>query len=282
MIGRAFLAFGFSLLVVGCTTRETPFIDRMSELEHAKQTEGIGGIDDPDRSLIKIAEYFRDRGERQTAIALYQRALENSEPSEATLDIARSLMALDAFDDAVSAYRHAIANDSDDHEARLELGQALLQSGRIEQSIGYFRRLTSMPEHFTIRSCRFYGAALDLHADHAKAQAVYERCLKLAPDDTGVRGNLALSQVLSGRRQAAVATSADVIQDPRASRVHVRNHVLILALAGRPAEAERLGKASLGEASTARIIETARRIVAIENPSERARSIGLMLDQAEP
>ena len=281
MIGRAFLAVGFSLMVAGCTTREASFLDSMNEREHAKQTESIGGIDDPDQSLIKIAEYFRDHGERQTAIALYQRALKNSESSETTLDIARSLMALNAFADAVSAYRRAIADDSDDHEARLGLGLALLQSGQIEQSISYFRQLTSMPEHFTIRSCRFYGAALDLHADHAEAQAIYERCLKLAPDDTGVRSNLALSQVLSGRKQAAVATSVDVIQGPGASSVHVRNHVLVLALAGRSAEAERLGKGSLGEADMARIIETARRIVAIEDPAERARSIGLMFDQTD-
>lgn len=281
MIGRAFLAVGFSLMVAGCTTREASFLDSMNEREHAKQTESIGGIDDPDQSLIKIAEYFRDRGERQTAVALYQRALKNSESSETTLDIARSLMALNAFADAVSAYRRAIADDSDDHEARLGLGLALLQSGQIEQSISYFRQLTSMPEHFTIRSCRFYGAALDLHADHAEAQAIYERCLKLAPDDTGVRSNLALSQVLSGRKQAAVATSVDVIQGPGASSVHVRNHVLVLALAGRSAEAERLGKGSLGEADMARIIETARRIVAIEDPAERARSIGLMFDQTD-
>lgn len=269
------------LLVAGCAVEEPSFHDRMSELEHARQTAGVGGIDDPDRSLIKIAEYFRDRGEKMAAIAFYRRALESSGERAMVRNIARNLMALDAYDDAASAYRRVIAEDDDDHEARLGLGLALLQSGRIENGVDHFRRLTETPGHFTIDSCRLYGTALDLRGEHVDAQGIYERCLGLTPDDIGVRGNLALSQVLSGKHEAAIATSVGVVRAPGASRVHVRNHLLVLALAGMSNDAERLGNRSLGETETAGIVQAARRILAIEDPAERARSVGLTLNEME-
>ena len=265
------------LLLLGCASDEPPILDHLEGIKHADRKQAIEGVRDPDASVLKMADYFEERGERSTAISLYLRGLENTDSARVSIEIGRRLLSLDAAAEAVKAYRRAMVIDKDNQEARTGLGLALLKSGRIEESISYFYRLVSDDRYFSIDVCKTYGAVLDLGARHHQAQKAYRKCLVKAPHDLDLRSNLALSLALSGSNAKAVATSANVLAHPLAISMHVRNHVLILALASQEEEALEFGEARLGARETLKILRRAGKISTLSKPMDRARSIGSML-----
>jgi len=272
---RSTLALG--MVLVGCVPGEPPMLDHLNGIERANREQAIEGVENPDASVLKMADYFRDRGERSTAISLYLRGLENADSARVSIGIGRRLLSLNAATEAAKAYRKAIGIDNDDLEARKGLGLALLKSGRIEESIDYFHRLVRDDRYFSIDVCTAYGASLDLDARHQQAQKAYRKCLEKAPDDLDLRSNLALSLALSGSTAKAIATSENALTHPLAKRPHVRNHVLVLALASREDEALAFGEATLGGNETLQILRRAGKVATLADPVDRARSMGAML-----
>lgn len=274
---RLLPVIALGMLLFGCQPSERSMLDHLEGIQRANREQTIEGVRDPDKSVLKMADYFGDRGERSTAISLYLRGLENAESAAMSNGIGRRLLALDAGAEAAKAYRRAIGFDRDNQEAREGLGLALLKSGRIEESIDHFHRLVIDDRYFSIEACTNYGAALDLAARHRKAQKVYRTCLKKAPDGLDLRSNLALSLALSGSKTKAVATSRNALTHPQATRPHVRNHVLVLALASKEDEALEFGEATLGTKETLQILERAGHVTSLDGPIDRARSMGTVL-----
>lgn len=277
MLRRKSPVLALGMLLSGCASGESPMFEHLDGIERANQEQAVDGVDDPHASTLKMADYFKDRGERAAAISLYLRGLGDADSARVAVGIGRRLLALDAAAEAARAYRRAIGIDGDDREARRGLGLALLKSGRIEESIGYLHRLVSDDRTFDVDVCTTYGAALDLGARHRQAQKVYGKCLEKAPDDLDLRSNLALSLALSGSGAKAIATSKNALTHPSATRPHVRNHILVLALASMEDEALEFGEATLGTKETLQILRRAGKVSTLEAPADRARSMGIML-----
>ncbi len=267
----------FGLLLSGCASSQPPIVDNLEGIERANREQTIAGVKDPNASLLKMADHFKERGERSMAVSLYLRGLDEAGNADVVIGIGRKLLALDAHAEAAKAFRRAIGLKKESEEARQGYGLALLKGGRIEDSISYFDRLLRDGRYFSIDACATYGVALDLAARHQKAQQAYKKCLEKAADDLDLRSNLALSLALSGAGAKAIATSKNALSHPDAARPHVRNHVLILALSAREDEALAFGEATLGGGETLLILERAGVVSSQAVPIDRARSMGTML-----
>ena len=274
---RRQVVVALGMLLMGCTSGEPSMLDHLNGVERANRERAIEGVEDPNASLLKMADYFKDRGERSMAISLYLRGLANTDSARVSIGIGRRLLSLNATAEAAKAYRQAIGIDNNDPDARKGLGLTLLKSGRIKESIDYFHRLVSDDQFFSIDVCTAYGASLDLDARHQQAQKTYIKCLEKAPDDLDLRSNLALSLALSGSTAKAIATSKNALTHPLATRPHVRNHVLVLALASKEDEALAFGEATLGGRETLKILRRAGHVNKLTDPVERARSMGAIL-----
>lgn len=234
-------------------------------------------IGDPDQSLVRMADYFRERQKPQAAIAFYERAALNATKPERLVSLGKQLAELGALEQAAASYRRASMVDPDNLDAKLGLGMVLLRQGSMQAGIDYFGQLDAAADGRSLRLCNAYGAALDLNADHVRAQDVYHRCLKIDSDDRDARANLALSLALGGQSADAIALARTNAEADGAGERSQRNLILILALAGQGAEAWRIGRIKLGSQATSHLLDQAAQAGLIDDRSERAQAIGFGL-----
>lgn len=268
-----------SLLVVmlasACASQEPVLSDRLFAMEQANVADDIGGVDQPSRSLLRMARYFHDRDEPGTAVVFYERAMLASSEAEELVEIGDLLVELGAIEQAADSYRRAMDLDHQSLDARLGLGATIILQGRVDEAVVYFEKLEDAVDPPSPRLCNAVAAALDLGARHRDAQAVYRRCLDIDPDDLDVQANLALSLALSGDHGEAAKLGRDIIGSNGAGDKDNRNLVLILALSGDRAAAERFGDVALGATKTAHLLDFADHALAIDEPLQRAEAIGL-------
>jgi len=93
------------------------------------------------------------------------------------------------------------------------------------------------------------GVTKDLAGSHLEAQAHYRDGLVRAPGDPGLTVNLALSLALSGSYPNAIAVLQPLAISPAGSAQERQTLALIYGLTGNTAEAARLGRIDLDDAS---------------------------------
>jgi len=263
------------MLSTGCTSEEPVLSDRLFAVEKVNAADDIGGVDQPSRSLLRMARYFHDRDKSGTAVVFYERAVLASSEADELVEIGDLLVELGAIEQGANSYRRALGLDHQSLDARLGLGSTLILQGRVDEAVNYFKKLEDAVDPPSPRLCNAVAAALDLGARHREAQAAYRRCLDIDPDDHNVRANLALSLALSGDHREAAQLGRDIVGSSGASDKDNRNLVLILALAGDRTAAEHFGDIALGPTQTARLLDFADHALAIDEPLQRAEAIGL-------
>jgi Flp pilus assembly protein TadD len=213
------LALGALLLVAGCQT---------AKQNAAKASEPTS---QPER-LVKLAKDIEERGEAATALPLYARAAAMPEASAAV-----SVQAGDAYlraghdDEAVAAYKAALAKSPNDGPALLGLGAALVQSGDLQAGI---RALSSAaPIVGTSSAYNRLGVALTMAGQTQSAISAYQQALKLAPGDIDIQSNIALAAALQGDAAATEQAIQQVGTSGKARLFHKRNMVLAYGLIGR-------------------------------------------------
>jgi Flp pilus assembly protein TadD len=89
------------------------------------------------------------------------------------------------------------------------------------------------------------GVVLDYMEQNGLAQAEYAAALQLSPDNPTVLNNLALSLAQEGRLDEAISTLERAVDQQSAQLQSRQNLALLLALKGKPVEAERLVRKDL-------------------------------------
>lgn len=200
-------------------------------------------------ALMRIAGAALAGGDDANAVAVFRRAAE-IEPRAAApfVGLGDALLATGAVDEAILAYNSALARDGGSLPAQTGLAKAYLETGRPELAmVPLSKALAANPND--PRLLVLLGVTEDVEGQHAQAQAYYRRGLQYAPGDPALSVDLALSLALSGDYPSAIAVLQPVAMSGTASAQERQSLALIYGLQGRLAEAARLGRIDLDEAS---------------------------------
>ncbi len=234
-----------------------------------------GKVTDPTRSLVKLGDAMQAGGDQAGALDFYRAASQRDGGNEPALQRAgQSFMALGQAPRAEQADRAALVLDGGDAAAKRGLAVALLAQHRPQEALPLLDQLVAA--HPDPQMLANQGAALDMLGRSAEAQAAYRRGLALAPADSDLHGNLALSLAASGDMASALSEIQAAVAAPNPDPRQESNAVLILALAGRAEDARSRGRGSLGPEPTEALIARAAQVHGAATPAARAEALGLI------
>jgi Flp pilus assembly protein TadD len=143
------------------------------------------------------------------------------------------------YPEALTAVNRAVALGGAPAQ-RLQLqGRIALEAGELATAAAAYRAaLAAGPP--SVGALSGLGITQDLMHRHAEAQALYDQALRLSPSDWGVRSNLAMSLMMSGKPEAATEALANAGIDPTAPRRARHDLALALVAAGRRDQAIRV------------------------------------------
>ena len=224
-----------ALLLAGCAEPDAPTAYR-----HAQELIG-------DRPLRSLSQAELAQAERLAAQA---RALD-PELHEATFTLAALHVARGAYEDATELYRSLVEARPDDGRAYAELGLSLAAQGRYSGALRAYQDAVRRGEKSALiyeRLGHAYQALGHLQENLHAAQAAYRASLQLAPAQAEVRYQLALVEARLGR-DAEVRTLMEQALDAAPNDTGIRAD---LAALYREAGQRELARAALVEGLAAR------------------------------
>jgi len=197
-----------------------------------------GVLEDPVR-LVEVAREEASRGNHETALAFYVRAIAYKADDAPTLvGAGNEALILRDYDAAFGFLRRAIQIDPRNGPARLSYARALTLTNQPRQAMTVFEQAASLGVAAAdIAMDR--GLARDLIGDQDRAQADYRLYLTAHPHDGAVSQRLALSLAISGNRKAALAIIQPLAARDSAGDVQ-RTLAFVQALTGDAAQARRI------------------------------------------
>jgi Flp pilus assembly protein TadD len=198
--------------------------------------------------ILRVAQATERGGDIRSAIGLYRRA-HSMDPQryEPVIGLADALARVGAADEAAEAYRVALSLRPRDVTALRGLGNQLLALGQPAQAILQFE--SALDQGADGRLYNSLGVAHDVQGDHAAAQAFYRAGLDVDPVSAPLRGNLALSLILSSRYDEAVEILKPMALGTAATPRLRQNLALAYGLAGDMDNAARIARVDLDEAA---------------------------------
>ncbi|WP_342596138.1 tetratricopeptide repeat protein [Salinicola lusitanus] len=224
--------------------------------------------------LLKLADDVDQRGDHATAAAMYERALEQGEPSaELLIRLGNARLAAGEPEAAAQAFRQALADDLELAPALLGLGTAQLRLGEPQGALRSLSR--AAPELDSVAAWSRLGAAQALAGHPGRSVEAFARAARLEPRDLDVQANLALAESLAGDDAKAIAGMRRVVDSPLAEARHYRNLILVLVLGGQREEARRVEIPDLPASRRESLIASAERIAALPSAAARAQALGM-------
>jgi Flp pilus assembly protein TadD len=208
-----------------------------------------GGTPPSYEALMRIGAAALAGGDPANALSVFRRAAEIRPSAPGPfVAIGDALLQLGSIDEAILAYNSALARDGNDLAAQLGLARGYLETGRPQLArVPLAKALAQSPNE--PRALLLNGVTEDLAGQHAAAQAVYRQGLKSAPANPALTVNLALSLALSANYTGAIAELAPVAMAPGGSARERQSLALIYGLEGNEADAARIGRIDLDQAS---------------------------------
>ena len=218
------------------------------DLQSANGRDGGGAVPSYD-SLMRIGAAARGGGDLTNALGVYRRAAEvdplNPAPLVAAGDV---LVEMGSVNEAIVSYNNALIRNGQDLPALLGLGRAFLKTGKPALALDPLNKAYALsPDDPKV--LLLFGVAKDFSGEHVEAQEWYRRGLAAAPNDPALTVNLALSLALSGDYNSAIAALQPVAMAPGGSPQERQTLALIYGLRGNVAEAARLNRLDLDDAS---------------------------------
>ena len=243
---RGFSALFLTLALLGlagCGT--SPFHE---DLMSADGRDGGGAVPSYD-SLMRIGTAARGGGDLVNALGVYRHASEvdplNPVPLVAAGDV---LLEMGSVNEAIVSYNNALIRNGQTVPALLGLARAFLKTGKPALALDPLNKAYALsPDDPKV--LLLFGVAKDFSGEHAEAQAWYRRGLAATPNDPALTVNLALSLALSGDYNSAIAALQPVAMAPGGSPQERQTLALIYGLRGNLAEAARLNRLDLDDAS---------------------------------
>ena len=218
------------------------------DLQSANGRDGGGAVPSYD-SLMRIGAAARGGGDLPNALGVYRRASEvdplNPAPLVAAGDV---LVEMGSVNEAIVSYNNALIRNGQDLPALLGLARAFLKTGKPALALDPLNKAYALsPDDPKV--LLLFGVAKDFSGEHVEAQEWYRRGLAAAPNDPALTVNLALSLALSGDYNSAIAALQPVAMAPGGSPQERQTLALIYGLRGNVAEAARLNRLDLDDAS---------------------------------
>jgi predicted O-linked N-acetylglucosamine transferase (SPINDLY family) len=145
------------------------------------------------------------KGQREEAIAAYRRALAlGSEDSRVHSNLGVALQEIGRADEALAAFDRSIALKDDDASVHCNRGATLLEAGRFEEAIAACHRAIALePGH--AEAHYNLGCAWRLEGDSDRAIAALSRAIELKPDHALAHNNLGITFHARGSADLAIA-----------------------------------------------------------------------------
>jgi len=218
------------------------------DLQSANGRDGGGAVPSYD-SLMRIGAAAQSGGDLVNALGVYRHASEvdplNPVPLVAAGDV---LLEMGSVNEAIVSYNNALIRNGQTVPALLGLARAFLKTGKPALALDPLNKAYALsPDDPKV--LLLFGVAKDFSGEHAEAQAWYRRGLAATPNDPALTVNLALSLALSGDYNSAIAALQPVAMAPGGSPQERQTLALIYGLRGNLAEAARLNRLDLDDAS---------------------------------
>jgi len=250
------------LLLAGCATQ--------SWLDAAASTEK------PDQDgLMRVASDMEAQGQVVAALPIYERAAAASSDATAQVRLGDAYARAGKTDQAIQAYRAALAVAPDNSDALLGLGSALVKAGDADGAVVALAKVAPIVN--TMTAYNRLGVAQTLTGHFAQAYQSFDAASALAPDDLDIRTNLALAAALDGQETKAIDAARAVVTSPGAEARHRRNLMIVFGLLGRPDEGRAAAPKELSAAEVKKLLARAAAIRAISDARARAKAVGTIM-----
>ena len=208
-----------------------------------------GGVVPSYDALMRIGAAARSGGDLVNALGVYRRAsdvdLLNPAPLVAAGDV---LLEMGSVNEAIVSYNNALLRGGENLPALLGLAKAYLKTGKPALAMEPLSKAYALnPDDPKV--LLLLGVTKDLSGEHQEAQAWYRRGLELAPGDTALTVDLSLSLAMSGDYPGAIDVLRPIAMGPRGSAQERQTLALVFGLRGNVAEAARLNRIDLDDAS---------------------------------
>jgi Flp pilus assembly protein TadD len=208
-----------------------------------------GGVAPSYAALMRIGSAARAGGDYSNAVAVFRRAAE-IEPRlpDPFVAIGDTLLPLGAVNEAIIAYNSALARDGSSPPALHGLAKAYIETGRPELALAPLNHALALRSDDP-KLLVLLGVVEDVEGQHQQAQYYYQQGLRYAPGDPALTVDLALSLALAGNYANAVAILQPIAMASAGTAQERQTLALIYGLQGSVAEAARVGRIDLDEAS---------------------------------
>ena len=175
---------------------------------------------DAGATALRLADGAYTKGDYNMAAQLYFRAAElQPESSAVMVKLGFALFKTGGAADAEKIFRSALEAEPKNADALRGLAHSLVTQGRAAEALPVYRQAIAAAGQPDARIYAGLGAALDMAGKHEEARAAYAAGLKLAPQDFGLKNNLALSYAMSGDTAKARSILSDMSDDPAAPKL---------------------------------------------------------------
>lgn len=166
----------------------------------------------------RLADAALDAGYPQMALSVADHILAR-DPNNVPALVARgdALFNSGRIDEAADAYRKALTVQPGDAGANGGLGRIVVRHDPNAADRMFRTALASRPDNPVLLAN--LGVALDLQQRHVEAQTAYRHSLQVAPNVAATKANLGLSLALTGDRTGAQQLLAPLAADPSAADV---------------------------------------------------------------
>jgi len=193
--------------------------------------------DDPWALAVAATRNFDNLG----AAAQYQRVLDtNPDNLDAALGLAGALLGDGMRDKAEAVATDLVKRYPSEPRVTLLLARIDLAAGKLsDAAVHLISGSAKTPDSRDALLTR--GILEDMRGDHAAARAAYRRGLLVAPDDTALQSNLALSLAAAGEPAEGIAILEKLLPTPATAPAAPRHNLaLAYGVAGREDDARRL------------------------------------------
>jgi Flp pilus assembly protein TadD len=231
-----------ALMLAGCVT--TPIhLDPLS----VEGRDGGGPVPSA-AMLMRIGAAAQSGGDLPSALGVYRRAAEMAPQDPAPLIAAGDvLLQMGSVNEAIVSYNAALVRPGDSQGAQVGLARAFLKTGKPQLALTPLSKaMEASPDDPKLL---LLGVTKDLAESHWEAQAYYRDGLVRAPGDPALTVDLALSLAISGNYPNAISVLQPLAMSAAGTAQERQTLALIYGLNGNTAEAARLGRIDLDDAS---------------------------------
>lgn len=194
---------------------------------------------------LKLARAAREAGDNTSAVNLYKSALAVSPKDDRIrVELGEAQLATGAVDDAIATLTAVKAKSPGYLGALLGLERAQLMLRDPAKALAYANKAVALAPNDK-RVQVGHGVALDMLGRHKEAQPCYRAAIAIDPQDVAARSDLALSLAFTGDFDEAIRLLTPIARAPSATPRLRQNLALVYGLKGNDAAARALGETDL-------------------------------------